>query len=78
MNKLINDYKASCEMAKVRICELLSQRRHLRNNGAIKAIEQLDLNRRIQLLYAEYSDMAEIIVNLESKNHIRSIGGELI
>ncbi len=78
MKKLINDYKASCEMAKVRICELISQRRHLRNKGDIKAIEQLDLNRRIQVLYAEYSDMAEIIANLESRNLSRSMGGELI
>lgn len=75
MNKLINDYKVSCEMAKERICELLSQRKYLRKKGDIKAIEQLNLNRRIQLLYAEYSDMAEIIVNLENRNKVRSIEG---
>lgn len=78
MNKLIKNYKVSCEMAKVRICELVSQRRYLRNKGDIKAIEQLDLNRRIRLLYTEYSDMTEIIANLESRNRSHGIGGELI
>lgn len=68
MNKLINNYKVSCEMVKVRIGELLVQRRYLRNNGDFMAIEQLDLNRRIRLLYTEYTDMNEVIAHLESRN----------
>ncbi len=75
MDKLIKNYKVSCEMAKERIGELLVQRRYLRDKGDTKAIEQLDLNRRIRLLYTEYSDMNEIITHLERHSRAR---GELI
>lgn len=75
MDKLIKNYKVSCEMAKERIGELLVQRRYLRDKGDTKAIEQLDLNRRIRLLYTEYSDMNEIITHLEHHSRAR---GELI
>ncbi len=65
MDKLINNYKVSCKMAKERIGELLLQRRNLRDKGDIATIQQLDLNRRIRLLYTEYTDMSEIITHLE-------------
>lgn len=70
MNKLINNYKISCKMAKERIGELLIQRRNLRDKGDIATIEQLDLNRRIRLLYTEYTDMTEIITHLENSTRI--------
>lgn len=65
METMINNYKVSCEMAKERISELLVQRRFLRSKGDTAAIRDLDLNRRIQLLYREYTDMKEIINHLE-------------
>ena len=53
-------------MAKERLGELLVQRKYLRSKNNNEAIEELDLNRRIRLLYTEYTDMKEIIENLES------------
>lgn len=64
MTKLINGYKTSCTMARERIGELLVQRRSLRSQGKSDTIKDLDLDRRIRLLYTEYNDMREIIVHL--------------
>ncbi len=64
MTKLINGYKKSCKMARERIGELLIQRRTLRSQGKSDVIKELDLDRRIRLLYTEYTDMREIIVHL--------------
>lgn len=66
MKELIRNYKVSCDMAKERLGELLVQRKYLRSKNNNEAIEELDLNRRIRLLYTEYTDMKEIIENLES------------
>lgn len=65
MKELIKNYKISCDMAKERIGELRLQRNTLRQKNAIQEIEKLDLNRRIRLLWTEYTDMREIIDNLE-------------
>lgn len=64
MRTLINGYKTSCTMAKKRIGELLVQRRLLRSQGKSDTIKDLDLDRRIRLLYTEYTEMREIIVHL--------------
>ena len=61
-------------MAKERLGELLVQRKYLRSKNNNEAIEELDLNRRIRLLYTEYTDMKEIIENLESYDRAVSRG----
>ncbi len=71
MKELIKNYKVSCDMAKERIGELRSQRNTLRRKNDENTIKQLDLNRRIQMLYTEYADMREIIDNLEK--HERAV-----
>ncbi|MBO5343079.1 MAG: hypothetical protein J6A57_01335 [Ruminococcus sp.] len=74
MKELIRNYKVSCDMAKERLGELLVQRKYLRSKNNNEAIEELDLNRRIRLLYTEYTDMKEIIENLESYDRAVSRG----
>lgn len=74
MKELIRNYKVSCDMAKERLGELLVQRKYLRSKNNKEAIEELDLNRRIRLLYTEYTDMKEIIENLESYDRAVSRG----
>ncbi len=71
MKELIKNYKVSCDMAMERIGELRSQRNTLRRKNDENTIKQLDLNRRIQLLYTEYADMREIIDKLEK--HERAV-----
>ena len=51
-------------MAKNRILELTQQRNELRKQGENEKIEELDLERRIRLLYSEHSQMQEIILHL--------------
>ena len=74
MKELIRNYKVSCDIAKERLGELLVQRKYLRSKNNNEAIEELDLNRRIRLLYTEYTDMKEIIENLESYDRAVSRG----
>ena len=69
-NKLIKNYKISCDMAKERIGELRLQRNTLRQKNAVQEIEKLDLDRRIRLLCTEYIDMREIIDNLEKYERV--------
>lgn len=64
MEQMINGYKQSCVMAKSRILELTQQRNELRKQGENEKIEELDLERRIRLLYSEHSQMQEIILHL--------------
>ncbi|MBR5512747.1 MAG: hypothetical protein IKV85_02020 [Ruminococcus sp.] len=71
MKELIRNYKISCDMAKDRIGELLLQRNTLRRKNDENTIKELNLNRRIQLLYTEYTDMKEIIDTLEK--HERAV-----
>ena len=66
MEKMIQGYKTSCELVKKRVRELRAQRKFLLETGKNSAIEELDLERRIKLLYTEYEEMKEIINHLES------------
>ena len=66
MKNMIKGYTESCVRVKQRIDELTLQRNILRKNGDTPAIEELDLERRIKLLYAEYEEMQETIVYLTS------------
>lgn len=66
MQQMINDYKRSCDMAKARIAELTQLRNKLKKQGRDEVINELDLERRIRLLYVENSQMEEIIDILTS------------
>lgn len=66
MNRMIKGYVESCELVRTRIRELTVQRAALREQGDILAIKELDLDRRIKLLYKEYGQMQEIIDGLTS------------
>lgn len=63
---MIQGYKTSCELVKKRVHELREQRKILLEAGRNSVIEELDLERRIKLLYTEYEEMQEIIEHLES------------
>ena len=54
MDKLIKNYKVSCEMAKERIGELLVQRRYLRDKGDIKAIKEIYTNEIVKVDLSKY------------------------
>ncbi len=66
MTKLIEGYETSCKRVIERIAQLNYQRNELRKHGNEKLIEELDLDRRIRLLYTEHSEMREIISYLTS------------
>lgn len=64
MQKLIEGYVKSCEMAELRILQLTDQKKSLKKSGRADLIDELDLDRRIRLLYVEYTQMQEIIAHL--------------
>lgn len=64
MTSLISAYKKSGSMVKHRIGELLAQRNELKASGKQNDIEELDLDRRIRLLYVEYRQTREIVNHL--------------
>lgn len=64
MDSMINGYVESCELVKARIGELTLQRSSLEQRGDICMIKELDLDRRIKLLYCEYGQMQEVLFAL--------------
>ncbi|MBR2284112.1 MAG: hypothetical protein IJ874_06815 [Ruminococcus sp.] len=64
MREMIAGYIRSCELVNTRIHELTEQRNILRKQGMTGKIAELDLERRIRLLYKEQSQMKEIIDHL--------------
>lgn len=66
MQQLINGYVESCALVRTRIGELTQLRNKLKKQGREDTIGELDLERRIRLLYVENSQMEEIIEHLES------------
>lgn len=66
MQKMINGYMRSCDMVKARIAELTQLKNKLKKQGRNETIDELDLERRIRLLYVENSQMEEIIDSLTS------------
>ncbi|MCR4638730.1 MULTISPECIES: hypothetical protein [Ruminococcus] len=64
MTKLINDYTKSCFMVKRRISELTRMRDSLMKSGNILRVRELDLDRRIELLYEEHGEMQAVIAHL--------------
>lgn len=66
MQQLINGYTESCALVKARIGELTQLKNKLKKQGREDIIGELDLERRIRLLYVENSQMEEIIEHLMS------------
>lgn len=66
MESMINGYVESCTRVKSRIDELTRQKDYLKQQGDICTIEELDLDRRIRLLYCEYGQMQEVLFALRS------------
>lgn len=66
MQTMIQGYRTSCELVKKRVRELREQRKALLETGGNSIVAELDLERRIRLLYTEYEEMQEIINHLES------------
>ncbi|MCR4638712.1 hypothetical protein [Ruminococcus sp.] len=71
MTQLIKNYTNSRDMVKQRITELSTLRRALLKRGDIRRVSELDLDRRIQLLYEEHGEMQAIISHLTSYNRRR-------
>lgn len=66
MENLINGYITGSKLAEKRIGELTALRNTLRKNGETAKIQELGLDRRIELLYTEKYQMMEIIRHLSS------------
>ena len=64
MKQMIYGYETSCEMVMKRIHQLTKQRNELQKQGNDSEIDELDLERRIRILYTEHSQMKEIITHL--------------
>ncbi|GEM_PF-392106 len=71
MKQLIQGYETSCEKVMKRIHQLTHQRNELRKSGNEAEIDELDLERRIRLLYTEHCQMREVITYLT--NYMRRI-----
>ena len=65
MTDMIRNYRKSCTAVKKRIAELREIEKLLKNQGDELKIAELDLTRRINLLYCENREMEEIIRHLE-------------
>ncbi len=66
MTDLIRNYTHSRILVKKRIDELLALRKSLLERGESLRAEQLDLDRRIRLLYTEHLELMEDIAALTS------------
>ena len=66
MTDLIKNYTYSRSLVRKRINELLALRHSLIERGDSLRAEQLDLDRRIRLLYTEQLELSEIIADLTS------------
>lgn len=71
MKQMIKAYEESCILAKKRIDQLTKQKNDLKRKGREDTIEELDLERRIRLLYEERSQIREIVVYLT--NYLRRV-----
>lgn len=76
MEKMIKGYVESCLLVRARIDELTEQKNSLNAQGDISAIDELDLERRIRLLYCEYEQMQEVISVLVSYTRRRDRSAE--
>lgn len=77
MTQLIKNYTNSRDLVKQRITELSKLRLSLVKRGNIRRVAELDLDRRIRMLYEEHGEMQEIISHLTSYNRRRESFGKM-
>lgn len=77
MTQLIQNYTNSRDLVKQRITELSELRRALLKKGDNAKVSELDLDRRIQVLYEEHGEMQAIISHLTSYNRRRESFGKM-
>ncbi|WP_028516132.1 hypothetical protein [Ruminococcus flavefaciens] len=77
MTQLIKSYTNSRGLVKQRITELSELRLSLVKRGDIRRVAELDLDRRIRMLYEEHGEMQEIISHLTSYNRRRESFGKM-
>ena len=77
MTQLIKNYTNSRDLVKQRITELSELRRALLKGGDNAKVSELDLDRRIQVLYEEHGEMQAIISHLTSYNRRRESFGKM-
>ena len=77
MTQLIKNYTNSRDLVKQRITELSELRRALLKRGDNAKVSELDLDRRIQVLYEEHGEMQAIISHLTSFNRRRESFGKM-
>ncbi|WP_303796273.1 hypothetical protein [Ruminococcus flavefaciens] len=77
MTQLIKNYTNSRDLVKQRITELSELRLSLMKRGDIRRVAELDLDRRIRMLYEEHGEMQEIISHLTSYNRRRESFGKM-
>jgi len=77
MTQLIKNYTNSRDLVKQRITELSELRLSLVKRGNIRRVAELDLDRRIRMLYEEHGEMQEIISHLTSYNRRRESFGKM-
>lgn len=77
MTQLIKNYTDSRDLVKQRITELSKLRLSLVKRGDIRRVAELDLDRRIRMLYEEHGEMQEIISHLTSYNRRRESFGKM-
>lgn len=65
MYTLIKEYKKSCGLIRKRIKLLTEQKNSLVRSGKSNIVNELDIERRIRLLYVENAELEEIIEHLE-------------
>jgi hypothetical protein len=77
MTQLIKNYTNSRNLVKQRITGLSELRRALLKRGDNAKVSELDLDRRIQVLYEEHGEMQAIISHLTSYNRRRESFGKM-
>ena len=68
MTELIKNYIKSCKLVEKRISELTDLRSSLLKNGNSSRADELNLDRRIRILYEEHGELKAIISHLISYN----------
>ena len=65
MYTLIKEYRKSCRLIKERLKILTEQKNNLVKSGKSDIVNELNIERRIRLLYVENAELEEIIEHLE-------------
>ena len=76
MTQLIKNYTNSRDLVKQRITELSELRSDLIGKGDTLRVSELDLDRRIRILYEEHGEMQQIISHLTAYNRRRESCGK--